>query len=275
VSRCVARRGVAWGQRFVRVQLVTQLRHASARGCPRRTMFAVQSPCAPLKVALRTRGSCRAPASPPRNAALVAPRRARCSAAGRRAVRCSARGNGDDPRAPPKPDASEDFDADFLPGSDAARQWRALPADTRSLITAGVGFIAVPVVLSWSLRLAVIDPLIFFLQADLREFDLTPRQWNELTLELEGVERRLKYDALLGHAPKLSAVELDDRLREEGLLLEFQQRQRSREVRLHRQRPRRCADARAARLCQRPHAHSLTLALTRSLVLAGRGKHAL
>ena len=149
---------------------------------------------------------------------------------------CAARGNGDDPRAPKLQDAGDvgdDFDEDFedFPGADSARQWRALPADTRSLITAGVGFIAVPVLLSWSLRLTVIDPLLFYLQADLHEFDLTPRQWNEITLELEGMERRLKYDGLMGHAPRLTEPQMEDRLREEGLLLEYQQRQRSREVR--------------------------------------------
>ena len=153
-------------------------------------------------------------------------------------MRCAARGSGDDPRAPPKfpvaGDVGDDFeDDDFedFPGADSARQWRALPPDTRSLITAGVGFIAIPLLLSWSLRLTVIDPLLFYLQADLREFDLTPRQWNEITLELEGMERRLKYDGLMGHAPRLTEDQMEDRLREEGLLLEYQQRQRSREVR--------------------------------------------
>lgn len=200
-------------------------------------MLALQSSgAALLKLAPAASASARAPAPAARCVALVAPRRARFSATGRRGVRCAARGSGDDPRAPPKfpaGDVGDDFEDDFedFPGADSARQWRALPRDTRSLITAGVGFIAVPALLSWSLRLTVIDPLLFYLQADLREFDLTPRQWNEITLELEGMERRLKYDGLMGHAPRLAEDQLEDRLREEGLLLEYQQRQRSREVR--------------------------------------------
>ena len=202
-------------------------------------MFALQSPGAALKLA--PRACARVPVTDPapvlaRRAAPALPRRARCSVAGRRGVRCAARGNGDDPRGPPPKlseagDSGDDEDFEDFPGADSARQWRALPPDTRSLITAGVGFIAVPVLLSWSLRLTVIDPLLFYLQADLREFDLTPRQWNEITLELEGMERRLKYDGLMGHAPRLSEGQMEDRLREEGLLLEYQQRQRSREVR--------------------------------------------
>jgi hypothetical protein len=83
---------------------------------------------------------------------------------------------GDGPRAPPPPpplpDDFEDAFEDF-PGADSARQWRMLPPDTRSLITVAGGFIAVPLLLSASLRLTVIDPLLFYLQADLREFDLT------------------------------------------------------------------------------------------------------
>ena len=201
-------------------------------------MFALHSPGVVVKAPrVCNRAAPFAPAPAARCAALVAPRRAHCGVVGRRGVRCSARGNGEDPRAPPKlPDSGdvgdfEDDDFEDFPGADSARQWRALPPDTRSLITAGVGFIAVPVLLSWSLRLTVIDPLLFYLQADLHEFDLTPRQWNEITLELEGMERRLKYDGLMGHAPRLTEGQMEDRLREEGLLLEYQQRQRSREVR--------------------------------------------
>jgi len=212
-------------------------------------MLALQPLSCVLRLAPQSCANAQASAAAPavRQPALCARRWPRVSIAGWRAhehragrrghVCCAARGNGDDPRAPKLQDAgdvSDDFDEDFedFPGADSARQWRALPADTRSLITAGVGFIAVPVLLSWSLRLTVIDPLLFYLQADLHEFDLTPRQWNEITLELEGMERRLKYDGLMGHAPRLTEPQMEDRLREEGLLLEYQQRQRSREVRV-------------------------------------------
>ena len=211
-------------------------------------MLALQYPGCALRLAPRACASAHASAPAPavRQPARFARQHTRSSVNGWRAhghcagrrghVRCAARGNGDDPRAPKLQDAGDvgdDFDEDFedFPGADSARQWRALPADTRSLITAGVGFIAVPVLLSWSLRLTVIDPLLFYLQADLHEFDLTPRQWNEITLELEGMERRLKYDGLMGHAPRLTEPQMEDRLREEGMLLEYQQRQRSREVR--------------------------------------------
>ncbi len=44
------------------------------------------------------------------------------------------------------------------------------------------------------------------------------------------MERRLKYDGLMGHAPRLSEPQLEERLREEGLRLEFHERQRSREA---------------------------------------------
>ena len=128
---------------------------------------------------------------------------------------------------PPPPDFEDSFE-DF-PGADSARQWAALPSETRSIITVGAGFIAIPLLLSASLRLSVIDPLLFYLQADMHEFDLTARQWNDITLELDGLERRLKYDGLMGHAPRLSEGALEERLREEGLRLEYEQRQKSRE----------------------------------------------
>jgi hypothetical protein len=54
------------------------------------------------------------------------------------------------------------------------------------------------------------------------------RQWNEITLELDGLERRLKYDGLMGHAPRLSEAGLEQRLRDEGLRLEFHEREKSR-----------------------------------------------
>jgi hypothetical protein len=55
------------------------------------------------------------------------------------------------------------------------------------------------------------------------------RQWDKITLELDGLNRRLKYDGLMGHAPRLSESEMDERLREEGLRLEYDERERSRE----------------------------------------------
>jgi hypothetical protein len=64
----------------------------------------------------------------------------------------------------------------------AARQWRQLPADTRSLISVGVGFVAIPVLVSASLRLTVIDPLLFYLQADMRNIDLTRAFWQPSAL---------------------------------------------------------------------------------------------
>jgi hypothetical protein len=85
------------------------------------------------------------------------------------------RGDGSRAPPPPPPPPPDDYDDAFedFPGADSARQWRMLPSDTRSLITVAGGFIAVPLLLSASLRLTVIDPLLFYLQADLREFDLT------------------------------------------------------------------------------------------------------
>ena len=96
----------------------------------------------------------------------------------RTGVRCAARSDGADgqraalPPPPPPPEFDDDGFEDF-PGADSARQWRQLPQDTRSILQIGFAFVAIPVLLSASLRLSVIDPLLFYVQADLHEFDLT------------------------------------------------------------------------------------------------------
>jgi len=148
-----------------------------------------------------------------------------------RATRGGWRDGDDPPGSPPQPPLldADSFD-DFGLGGDGARAWRALEAETRTVITLAAGFFLVPALVSVSLRAAVIDPTLYFLQADFQECSLTPRQWNELTLSVEAVERRLRYDARMGHAARLSEPELEEKLKEVGLRLEEEERLKCREA---------------------------------------------
>ena len=146
-----------------------------------------------------------------------------------------------------------------FPGDESIRQWNALTKDTRSLIQLIFGFFVLPLLISASLRAAVIEPLLYYVQADTGELNLTHRQWNELTEEartrhyfcapflplfppsqpsltwplppqVEHVERRLRYDARMGHSPPLSEGALEEKLREEGVRLEEAGRVRARDA---------------------------------------------
>lgn len=108
-----------------------------------------------------------------------------------------------------------------------------METETRQVISLAAGFFLLPAFVSLSLRASVIDPLLYFLQAENnspQEFRLTKHQWRELTREVDEVERRLKYDVRMGHAPPLSEAALEDKLREVGLQLEAVERSRCREA---------------------------------------------
>ena len=154
----------------------------------------------------------------------------RVASRARRLLQCAARrGEREAEPQPPPPPADEEF-GDFFPGADSVRAWQALESETKMVIQLAAGFFAVPALLSLSLRAAVIDPMLYLLQADFQDFNLTQRQWKELTLEVDALERRFRYDARMGHAPPLSDAQLEERLREEGLRLEDGERQRCREA---------------------------------------------
>lgn len=165
-------------------------------------------------------------------------------------------GSPQEPQEPPAP--SQEDDEDLFFGGDGVRQWMALEEETRSVIQLSAGFFLLPALLSWALRATVIDPLLFLLQVRLhdcarlralrshnpslflglfgwppqpnyRDLNLTQRQWNEVTMEVEVLERRLRYDARMGHAPPLSDTQLEERLVEEGRRLEDAQRLHCRE----------------------------------------------
>jgi len=68
----------------------------------------------------------------------------------------------------------DEYDSDSeVPGAESSRTWQGISSDTRSLLQLLVAFIFGPVVLSSCLRVAVIDPLLFFAQTDYHDFEIT------------------------------------------------------------------------------------------------------
>jgi len=97
----------------------------------------------------------------------------------------------------------------------------------RPIVRLGFFFTAVPLLLSTLFRFAVVEPFILpkveeTLQArgDQGLFTLTSEQEEKIADRIHALDKRWKYDALVGTAPQLSDQETMVRLREEGEAME-------------------------------------------------------
>ena len=89
------------------------------------------------------------------------------------------------------------------------------------------GLILVPLVASSLVRVVVVDPIIKAnISSDLHD-QLSKEQQFQVSKKLHEIRENLDYDIMMGHSPPLTEKQMNQRLREEGLMLEEEQHKES------------------------------------------------
>lgn len=126
------------------------------------------------------------------------------------------------------PGTNEYSDNDLVPSGERLRPWAGINVDARNIFQLGTLFIIGPILLSTTLRISLIDPLVHAVQGDVHfHLELSEEQHMEVAEKVHLRKERLEYDIMMERAPHLSHSEIDELLMKEGQKLENHERERA------------------------------------------------